>query len=594
MTLTSALASLGLAGFWPDGDEPPAPAPPPAPSAPRPPAEPDDPLTRVAGPEQTGSLDDALNQAYDLLTRLRSERPALEGRSRELLERATEIYRRAVAAAERPDARNAQEARGLAVAAVETARAVDRLRQVQRGDRPADPELPPPPRRSQFRRDRARIESLPPIPPELPGDRPVRSVPPVPPVPPMPPVPPVLGEGRLRLDAKTIDGHPGGVIVVTPRGDMLKGVEGKALRKFEVRVDEPRVRELEARVRAEAERAANEARRQAEHARDEARRAIGEARKEFDRARDETRRAIEKSQLGSVTITRVVPGPREARAQLRKAYERIQEVREQAQGDDARFYLNAARDLYNAARRDAEAGRNERAVELARAAEALTHVPAHLGELKDPADNNDQGDRDQPDRRPRRGPRSLRDRRDRDGHRPDAPDGVAAPEEVEIHIESRPADAPPEADEPAPAEPEKVTGIGAALKVEDGKVIVLRVLPDGPAGKDGRLKPDDVLVGVLGDDGEKTEFDGEDLPEVVGALRGEAGTTVRLLVRPADSEETEVYELTREKLSVPVEVHQTITIEGSDQPEERPESDGDAAQPSSAPAEESLPPALPE
>ena len=57
---------------------------------------------------------------------------------------------------------------------------------------------------------------------------------------------------------------------------------------------------------------------------------------------------------------------------------------------DAKFYLDAARDLYNAARRDVEAGREERAGELARAAEAMTHVPEHLsnaaGEARRPGD----------------------------------------------------------------------------------------------------------------------------------------------------------------------------------------------------------------
>ena len=50
---------------------------------------------------------------------------------------------------------------------------------------------------------------------------------------------------------------------------------------------------------------------------------------------------------------------------------------------EAGFYLKAARDLYNAARRDVEAGRDERAGELARAAEAMTHVPEHLGHAAD-------------------------------------------------------------------------------------------------------------------------------------------------------------------------------------------------------------------
>ncbi len=48
---------------------------------------------------------------------------------------------------------------------------------------------------------------------------------------------------------------------------------------------------------------------------------------------------------------------------------------------DSDFYVKAARDLYSAARRDLEAGRDERAGELARAAEAMTHVPEHLAQV---------------------------------------------------------------------------------------------------------------------------------------------------------------------------------------------------------------------
>ncbi|MBV8557371.1 MAG: hypothetical protein JO116_17545 [Planctomycetaceae bacterium] len=77
------------------------------------------------------------------------------------------------------------------------------------------------------------------------------------------------------------------------------------------------------------------------------------------------------------------PGPEDAgdrvRHDLYRAYGRICEIREDEPVAGASFYLDAAKDLYNAARRDAEAGRLERAGELARAAEAITHVPEHLG-----------------------------------------------------------------------------------------------------------------------------------------------------------------------------------------------------------------------
>jgi hypothetical protein len=81
------------------------------------------------------------------------------------------------------------------------------------------------------------------------------------------------------------------------------------------------------------------------------------------------------------------PGPggdeAEARRDLRRAYDRILEFRHE-EGSEAKFYLDAARDLYNAARRDVQGERLERAGELAKAAEAMTHVPEHLAHLNAP------------------------------------------------------------------------------------------------------------------------------------------------------------------------------------------------------------------
>lgn len=75
----------------------------------------------------------------------------------------------------------------------------------------------------------------------------------------------------------------------------------------------------------------------------------------------------------------------EARRDLRHAYDRISDADVDADDKDAKYYLDSARDLYTAARRDAEDGRNERAAELAKAAEALTHVPEHLAHAADGA-----------------------------------------------------------------------------------------------------------------------------------------------------------------------------------------------------------------
>lgn len=79
-------------------------------------------------------------------------------------------------------------------------------------------------------------------------------------------------------------------------------------------------------------------------------------------------------------------GPEEDRERtahhLRHAHDRIREVEDRDPPPEARFYLDAARDLYRAARRDAEAGRLDRAGELACAAEAMSHVPEHLIHLE--------------------------------------------------------------------------------------------------------------------------------------------------------------------------------------------------------------------
>jgi hypothetical protein len=69
-----------------------------------------------------------------------------------------------------------------------------------------------------------------------------------------------------------------------------------------------------------------------------------------------------------------------SRRDLYRAYERIGWLGQWQAIPNAEFYIKAARDLYSAARRDLEAGRDERAGELARAAEAMTHVPEHLAQ----------------------------------------------------------------------------------------------------------------------------------------------------------------------------------------------------------------------
>jgi len=83
-------------------------------------------------------------------------------------------------------------------------------------------------------------------------------------------------------------------------------------------------------------------------------------------------------------------------------------------------------------------------------------------------------------------------------------------------------------------------GIGAVLQLEEDYTKVARLVPKGPAYKQGELQPSDRIVGVgQGADGEIEDVIGWRLDEVVDKIRGPKGTTVRLEVIPAKSKTTD-------------------------------------------------------
>jgi hypothetical protein len=130
------------------------------------------------------------------------------------------------------------------------------------------------------------------------------------------------------------------------------------------------------------------------------------------------------------------PGPEgdgeRARRDLRHAYDRIQEM-DGEDGPGAKFYLDAARDLYNAARRDAQADRTERSGELARAAEALTHVPEHLAHAEDRVAKSERPEPPKAKKKKGEGPEPKSKKGERPetkvkkGERPDAEDDLPPP-----------------------------------------------------------------------------------------------------------------------------------------------------------------------
>ena len=79
-------------------------------------------------------------------------------------------------------------------------------------------------------------------------------------------------------------------------------------------------------------------------------------------------------------------------------------------------------------------------------------------------------------------------------------------------------------------------GIGASLQTEDDYVMVINIIPGGPAAVDGKLQPKDKITAVAqGEDGEMVDVIGWRLDDVVQLIRGPADTVVRLQIMPAGS-----------------------------------------------------------
>ena len=79
-------------------------------------------------------------------------------------------------------------------------------------------------------------------------------------------------------------------------------------------------------------------------------------------------------------------------------------------------------------------------------------------------------------------------------------------------------------------------GIGASLQTEDDYVMVINIIPGGPAAVDGELQPKDKITAVAqGEDGEMVDVIGWRLDDVVQLIRGPADTVVRLQIIPAGS-----------------------------------------------------------
>ncbi|MDX1944997.1 MAG: tetratricopeptide repeat protein [Pirellulaceae bacterium] len=137
----------------------------------------------------------------------------------------------------------------------------------------------------------------------------------------------------------------------------------------------------------------------------------------------------------------------------------------------------------------------------------------------------------------------------------------------------------------APADLPQMAGIGAALEVNAGKLMATRVLPDGAAGLDGRLKVGDQLLAVAEAEGEFASLVGLSLSDAIARIRGKVETRVRVKVAPADGGQEYVLELTRRALPLAEEgalsietLHpgllSGIVLAGANQPPDPTKDDG--------------------
>lgn len=96
----------------------------------------------------------------------------------------------------------------------------------------------------------------------------------------------------------------------------------------------------------------------------------------------------------------------------------------------------------------------------------------------------------------------------------------------------------------------QISGIGCEIGVRSDKATVLRVIAGSPAERAG-LKPGDVFVSVNGD-----LVEGKTSSEVASKVRGEAGTSVKLVMNRSDTQVE--FTITREQVSDP-SVRWTVT-----------------------------------
>ncbi len=77
-----------------------------------------------------------------------------------------------------------------------------------------------------------------------------------------------------------------------------------------------------------------------------------------------------------------------------------------------------------------------------------------------------------------------------------------------------------------------IFGIGAELKKEPEGIRVEKITPGGPADRDKRLKPGDLIIAVGQGDAKPVDIKSYSLRKAISLITGKKGTKVKLIVIP--------------------------------------------------------------
>ena len=108
----------------------------------------------------------------------------------------------------------------------------------------------------------------------------------------------------------------------------------------------------------------------------------------------------------------------------------------------------------------------------------------------------------------------------------------------------------------------QLEGIGAQLKMVDGYTVIDKLIPGGPADKQGQLKAGDRITSVgQGAEGPVVDVADMKLNDVVELIRGRAGTIVRLIALPETGGEPKSIKITRGKIELKDQEASSVIIE---------------------------------